>query len=99
MAKRSKRKQEKHDATVRKEANRLKREGWDVKADIPGFERPESIGKDRRVPDITATKAGAERIIEVETPDTVETDKDQQATFRRRASQKPRTGFTVIETE
>ncbi len=44
-------------------------------------------------------KAGAEKIMEVETPDTIEKDKDQQATFRRRAGQKQRTSFEVIETD
>ncbi|MBU4226471.1 MAG: hypothetical protein KKC71_11720 [Chloroflexi bacterium] len=99
MAKRGKKDQEKHDAVVRREANKLKREGWNVEADIPGFDKPKPIGKDQKVPDIRAIKAGAEKIIEVETPDTIEKDKDQQATFRRRAGQKQRTSFEVIETD
>jgi len=99
MAKRSKKRQEKHDAVVRREANRLRREGWNVQADIPGYEKPDSIGKENKIPDIRATKSGAERIIEVETPDTVEQDSDQHATFRRRAGQKPRSTFELVETD
>ncbi len=99
MAKRTRSKQAKHDEKVRKEAIRLKRLGWDVQADLPNFDKPDPIGNDNRIPDIRATKAGAERIIEVETPDTVNTDSDQHSTFRRRAGQKDRSTFEVIETK
>lgn len=34
---RKKQSQSKHDSLVRKDANDLKKKGFDVKADIPGF--------------------------------------------------------------
>lgn len=97
MAKRKPQQQTKHDRKVRKRAQELKNQGWDVQADLPGFDRPDLIGNDKRVPDIQARKAGAERLIEVETPETMGSDKKQQETFRRSAAQKPRTTFQVEE--
>lgn len=98
MAKRSPKDQTKHNAKVRQIANQLKKEGWQVEADhIPGFDNPTSIGKENRIPDIVARKRGAERIIEVETSDTMEKDKKQQETFRRSAAQKKRTSFHIEE--
>jgi hypothetical protein len=99
MARRSKKGQERHDGAVRREANRLMKAGWNVQADIAGFDQPDPIGKEGRIPDIRATKSGAERLIEIETPDTIEKDKDQHATFRRRASHRPRSSFEIIETD
>lgn len=96
---RTKKSQAAHDQTVAREARRLKREGWDVEADIHGFDQPSGIGQDGRVPDIVARKAGAKRIIEVETPHTDAAHKDQQSTFRRSAGQQKRTTFEKIVTE
>jgi len=95
MAKRSKRRQSKHDQKVRQIAHEHKRQGWNVEADVSGYDTPDGIGKGNRVPDIRATKAGAERIIEVETPDTVDKDRKQHETFRRSAGQKSRSTFRI----
>lgn len=89
----------KHDQRVKQETNKLKRDGWNVKADLPGMESPNPIGKDGRIPDIVATKQGHTRIVEVETPSSVKSDKDQQETFRRHAAQKNNTKFEVIVTD
>ena len=97
MARRTTKQQSKHDRKVREVAGRLMRDGWNVEADIPGFDRPDGIGKEGRVPDVFATKKGAERIIEVETQRTVRTDADQHATFRRSAGQKRRRTFKIEE--
>ncbi len=97
MAKRKSKQASKHDKKVRQIAQQLKKDGWNVKADLSGFDKPDPIGKKGHIPDISATKAGAERIIEVETKDTLQSDKKQQATFRRRAAQKPRTSFRIEE--
>jgi Holliday junction resolvase len=97
MVNRSKKQQSKHDRKVRQLANQLKNEGWQVQADLPGYDQPGPIGKKKRIPDILAKKAGAERIIEVETSETINSDKDQHSTFRRRAGQKPRTKFEIEE--
>lgn len=88
------RRESKHDKGVRREANRLKRQGWDVEADVSGFETPDPIGQGGHIPDVRATKHGAERIIEVDTPGTE--DSDQLGAFRRRAGQKKRTKFDHI---
>lgn len=93
MAKRNSKSQSKHDFKVRQTAKKLERQGWDVDADIPGFQQPDPIGKFR--PDIRARKRGAERIIEVETPETMEKDEKQHQAFRRSAAQKKRTTFKI----
>jgi len=97
MAKRSSKQQAKHDVKVRQIAQKLKREGWIVQADLLGYDKPDPIGKYKCIPDIRATKAGAERLIEVETPETMQIDKKQHKVFRRSAAQKPRTTFQIEE--
>ena len=99
MPKRRTQKQSAHDQKVRQIARKHKSGGWDVQADLKGLTRPAPIGRGKYIPDIVARKAGAKRIIEVETPDTLEKDKDQQATFRRSAGQQSRTTFEVIVTK
>lgn len=99
MAKRKPKQQSIHDRHVRKRARKLKKQGWDVEADISGFEQPEPIGNQGKIPDIVATKSGAKKIIEVETPDTVQKDKKQHEVFSRSAGQKKRATFTIEETE
>lgn len=93
--KRSSSKQRSHDQVVRQIAERLARQKWNVKADLPGYSKPNPIGKDKRVPDVEATKHGHRRIVEVETPDTVNKDRKQQQSFRRHAGQKPNTTFDI----
>lgn len=95
MAKRSAKSQAKHNSKVKQIAKRLKNKGWQVRADIPGYERPDPIGKEKRIPDITAQKRGAKKIIEIETPETIEKDKKQHETFRRSATQQKRTSFKI----
>jgi len=97
MPKRTSRKQSQHNAKVKQIANKLKREGWNVQADVPGFDQPNAIGKNNLIPDITAKKSGAKRIIEVETPETMNKDKKQHETFRRSASQQRRAKFEIEE--
>jgi len=97
MAKRSSQQQTKHDRKVRQIAQKLKSERWAVQADLAGYDKPDPVGKDKHIPDIRATKAGAERLIEVETPETMQSDKKQHETFRRSAAQKPRTTFKIEE--
>lgn len=93
--KKSPSRQSTHDRKVRQTARKLTGEGWNVKADLSEYQKPAPIGRDRRVPDIEATKRGHRKIIEVETPDTIERDRKQQATFRRHAGQKPNTTFDI----
>ena len=95
MAKRSAAKETKHDTKVSQIAKQLGKQGYDVKADLSGYPRPTPIGKDKKRPDIEAKKGAKRRIIEVETPETIERDKKQLSTFRRSAAQKSNTSFKI----
>ena len=96
---RTKRSQTKHDSEVRKEANRLVRQGFEVEADIPGFSQPKTLGGYR--PDIIAKKGKQRKIVEVETPDSKESarDKKQQSAFRRAAKRSENTTFRRVITD
>lgn len=97
MAKRSASRQSEHDTKVKSIARRHDRNGWRVRADVPGYPTPDSIGGRRpRVPDVVARKRGATRIFEVETEETVDADRKQHATFRRSASQRTKTTFKLV---
>ena len=91
---RTKSSQLKHDSAVRREANELKKQGWGVKADVRGFSQPETINGVR--PDIIAKKGEKTKIIEFETPDSKNTDRDkeQQEKFRKEANKSKDTTFT-----
>ena len=98
MARRSARKQKKHDQKVRELVKGLERKGWKkIKAQLKNYEQPDAIGKNKRIPDIQATKGGARRLIEVETEDTMQTHSDQHSTFRRSAAQRKGTTFKLEE--
>ena len=97
--KRSTKVQGAHDKKVQQIARKLTNQNWRVKADIPGYETPRPIGKDRKRPDIEATKQGHRRLIEVETSDSLTKDRKQQATFRRHAGQKSGTSFDIEVTD
>jgi len=96
---RSKRNQTKHDSEVRKEANKLDRQGFEVEADVPGFPQPKTLGHYR--PDIIAKKGKQRKIIEFETPDSLESarDKKQQRAFRQAANQSKNTTFRRVITD
>lgn len=82
----------KHDKEVRKIAKKLKREGWNVKADLKDYEKPSPIGEKKRIPDIEATKRGSRRIYEVEG---VTEDPQQIRSFQQSAKKRPRTRFIL----
>lgn len=85
-----------HDKKVRVTASRYKREGWKVRADLPGYKRPNSIGKYKRVPDVVARKGKRTRIFEIETPKSLKTDRAQRGTFKKHAANKPNTKFKTL---
>lgn len=96
MARRGFRRQKKHDQKVRKLVKGLERKGWKkMRAQLKNYEQPKAIGKDKRIPDIEARKAGVTRLIEVETEDTMQTHKKQHEAFRRSAAQRKRTTFKL----
>lgn len=96
MADRTRYQQREHDKKVHKLMHQLRGKGWSVNADLPGENRPSPIGQKRRIPDLVAQKAGAKRIIEVETNDTVAAHRNQQETFKRSAAQQNRTTFERV---
>jgi len=93
---RSKRGQNVHDKRVRQEANKRKRQGFNVRADIPGFPKPPTVGGYR--PDVDARKGSARKLIEVETPESKNSarDKGQQAAFRQAARRNKNTKFRRV---
>lgn len=95
MAKRSASKQTRHDTKVNQIAKQLQKQGYNVKADLAGYQPPAPIGKGKKRPDIVAEKAGKRKIIEVETSETVKRDKKQLTTFRRSAAQRSNTSFEI----
>jgi hypothetical protein len=83
MAHRGKQGQEVHDRKVGETARRLAREGYQVRADLPGHERPPAIGG--RIPDVVAWKGGRVLVREIETPGTIAQDRPQQEALRQAA--------------
>jgi hypothetical protein len=79
LGKRTPERQNDHDKCVKAIATKWKDEGWSVKADLEGWEKPSEIGG--YIPDIEALKS-ITRICEVETEETLESDKDQWETFK-----------------
>lgn len=82
--------QSKHDREVKRLANDYKNKGYDVDADISGYSKPPTVGGLR--PDIKAKKGGHETIVEVETPDSVDSTRDMQqhGAFQRWARRDPK---------
>ena len=93
---RSRKSQSKHDAEVRAIARKLKKQGFDVKADISGYRQPDTIRGFR--PDVVGIKGRQRKIYEVETEDSVDTarDKNQQKGFKQVAAQSKNTTFKRI---
>ncbi len=90
---RSLREQSAHDALVRQWAESLARQGYEVVADVKGYNRPGTFFGLR--PDIVAMK-GRKRIIgEVETPKSAggPPDQAQRLTFKRMADMSTNTVF------
>ena len=90
---RSRKSQSKHDKRVGKVARRYEAQGFDVKADVGGFSRPGTIGGYR--PDVVAKKGRERKIVEVETPESVDCARDvkQQQAFRQAAGRSVDTTF------
>ena len=90
---RSKRSQSKHNSQVRKDVEKLVDQGFKVKADIPGYQQPGTIGGYR--PDYVAKKGTKKIIGEVETNDSVDSSRDQkqQKAFQQAAKRSKNTSF------
>lgn len=86
MPKRTKTGQNKHDNAVSRSAKWYENQGFKVKADLPGWEKPKNIGG--FIPDLIAKKGKKEIIKEIETKDTNEKDKKQHEAFKGYANRK-----------
>lgn len=86
-----------HNRKVGQIARDLSKQGWNVQADLRGYDAPPNIGKGNYVPDVFATKGGNTKIIEVDTPGTE--NSDQLSAFRRSASQRQNAEFEHVITK
>ena len=86
MSKRGKGGKSRHDKSVSKSAEWYENQGYKVKADIEGWDKPKTIGGYR--PDLIAKKGKKEVILEVETPQTVKKDYKQWQAFKEYADRK-----------
>lgn len=90
-----------HDRKVREIVRTLEKKGYAVRADVRGREQPRPIGAKKLVPDIDAkhNKTGHRQIVEVETPTSLVTDKEQIKTFVRHAARAKDTTFKIVVTK
>jgi hypothetical protein len=89
--------QKTHDRKVKQLARDLKKQGFNVKAHVGGYDTPNAIGKGGHIPDIYAKKGSKEKIIEVDTPGTE--DPTQLSTFRRSAAHRKNAEFQHVITK
>jgi Holliday junction resolvase len=85
-----------HDRKVRQKANELRNQGWKVDADLNRFEQPDPIGRGNYIPDVFATKGKRTKIIEVDTPNSI--NKQQLGAFKRSAIHRKNADFEHIIT-
>lgn len=101
MGGRTKKSQSRHDNEVKRITREFKKKGYDVKADIPGYSRPDTISGYR--PDIVATKGNQTKIVEVETTESISSARDikQSKAFRNAATRSKSTTFRrkVVDTK
>ena len=87
----------KHDRKVQRIAAAYWGKGYDVRADLPNYERPRPIRG--RIPDVVATKGRTTKIVEVETSNSFGSHKDQRDIFRDYARARRRTKFKWTRTD
>lgn len=76
----------KHDKKVKKIAAGYKSQGYNVKADINGYEQPPNFYRHR--PDVFAAKGRNKVMVEVETKSSMSRDKDQRKILKKYAKKK-----------
>lgn len=96
---RSKRSKTKHDSTVRKVAKQYKEKGYQVNADVKDWDRPDTISGLR--PDLIVQKSGHQTVVEVETPDSLDSKRDlqQQKAFEKWSKKSSSKHYKRIVTE
>lgn len=91
MAQRSQRQETKHNNTIQDSAEYYKKQGYNVQADISGYDKPKTIQGKR--PDLIASKKGEKVILEIETLDSFAKDKKQRTVFKEYADGRKKTRF------
>ncbi len=90
-----------HNATIKRDANKLKKENFNVMAAIPQFPEPPPIGSQKRKIDLFAQKRNKIIMREYQTPADEAASKEQISSYKRSAAQRRRYGkkvdFEVIE--
>jgi len=86
MQKRTKKGQAQHDKKVLQRYEHYKKQGAWVRADLPGQAKPPKIKN--KIPDVYVRLNGELIVEEIETPDTINTDKKQQEKLREGVKQK-----------
>lgn len=96
---RSEKGQAEHDREVRRVAIEYKRKGYEVEADLPNWEQPDTIKSVK--PDLRVRKKGHETLIEVETPESEESKRDekQKKIFKQWSEKSEQRHFRRIVTE
>ena len=97
--KRTSRSQSKHDQAVKQRAEQLQRQGFEVKADLKGWDQPSTIRGVR--PDVDARKGKQRVIVEVETPESKNDARAQRqrSAFEGAAKRSAKTRFETIITK
>ncbi len=85
--------QKQHDSEVLKWVRQKTREGYRIQADLPGCEKPSVINGE--IPDALARKGDKEKMLEVETSETLMRDIKQRRNFRKWADRKKKRSFFV----
>lgn len=86
-----------HDREVKKAVSRLKRASYrNIKADLPGYDQPESVGQKGFIPDFQGSKPGKIIIGEIEEERQVSTQSEQIGAFRKSAAQSRSKEFTLV---
>jgi hypothetical protein len=81
MVKKKAEEQKSHDECVRTVADELKKDRWEVKANLQGWEKPPKIGA--FTPDVIAKKKGClSRICEVATEEMFKGDRERYIEFK-----------------
>jgi hypothetical protein len=96
---RSKKGQAEHDREVRRVANEYLMKGYRVLADLPNQERPDTVKGVR--PDLSVKKKGHETLIEIETPESVKSARNekQKKAFKEWSEKSEHRHFRRIITE
>ena len=95
MVQRTPQRQSVHDQKVEEIARGYINRGWATKADLAGHSQPDTIYG--HIPDVQAVLSNKwEEVIEVETQDSLQADREQQAAFQRYATGKAFTDFKLV---